>query len=312
VVAIGAIFCFVAAAAAYLAFDVSGQSAGNAANGSTTIKNVADSNVADTVQPGAAGVPAAPFGCVNGMATDKNKNGMPDVTVTLWEVRLDNATGTYVNVGLADVENNPRVSWGEQDGNATGDYVFFNVPLGTYNLTAEKDGHMACSLVNVTRGTAIMNLDLPGIIYVDPATMIHANASDLPVTVGRNDTRPGFIPSDDGKLWCTIAGAVIDRISNGIPGAEVTLRACHDDGTGRFVNDRPAAVDNNPQAANSYGTADPVGYYRYDMVPFGCYNVTASKVDAAGMCHTGSVIVNATLGGIYTANVSIKDLIIGP
>ena len=308
VAVIAAIFCFVAVAATYLVFNGSGQTAG-ADTANRTIEN----NAADSSLNSYSGNPDASFGYINGLMTDMNKNGMPDVTVTLWEVRLDNATGSYVNVGLADVERNPQVSWGEQDGNATGDYLFINVPPGTYNLTAEKDGHMAYSLVNVTRGTTTMNLALPELVYVDPRRPINTNVtvndSDLQVTAGPDE--PVFIPSDDGTPYSTITGLVTDRKKTGIPGAIVTLWACHADESEGYVNDYVADVDNNPQRSNSNGSHAQVGTYEYYGVPYGWYNVTVEKVDAAGNPHYWFRIVNATSAGTHMINVAIPDYIRG-
>jgi|AGTN01.3.fsa_nt_gi hypothetical protein len=302
VAAIAAIFCFVAVAATYLVFNGSGQTAG-----ADTANSIIENNAADSSMKSYSGNPDASFGYINGLVTDMNKNGMPNVTVTLWEVRLDNATGNYVNVGLADVERNPQVSWGEQDGNATGDYLFINVPLGTYNLTAEKDGHMASSLVNVTRGTTTMNLALPELVYVDPATMINVNNSDSQVTTEPDEP---VIMREDGTPYNTLTGLVTDRNKTGVPGAIVTLWTCHADGGG-YVNDHVTDVESNPQRSNSNGSLAHLGTYVYYEVPYGWYNVTVKKVDAAGNPHYWFGIVNATSAGTHITNVAIPDYIRG-
>jgi protocatechuate 3,4-dioxygenase beta subunit len=122
---------------------------------------------------------------------------------------------------------------------------------------------------------------------------------------------PVFTPSDDGTPYCTIAGIVKDRNKAGLPGASVTLWTCHADGTGRFVNDGVASVENNPQTTSGYESVTPVGSYVFYGASPGWYNVTAEKVDSADVTHVWFAVINATLAGTYMADIAIPDYVTG-
>ncbi|WP_254591209.1 carboxypeptidase-like regulatory domain-containing protein [Methanocella conradii] len=105
------------------------------------------------------------WGTVSGMVTDQNKNGVPDATVTLW---IWNGTA---NVKMLAARDNPQLS---NDGRtaAIGTYTFVYVPVGSYNVTAEKDGHVYYRLVSLHegQGTVTANVAIPDYVYVKPAT----------------------------------------------------------------------------------------------------------------------------------------------
>ncbi len=105
------------------------------------------------------------WGTVSGIVTDQNRNGIPDATVTLW---VWNGTA---NVRMLAAHDNPQLS---NDGRtaAIGMYTFVYVPAGSYNVTAEKDGHVYYRLFDLHegQGTVTANVAIPDYVYVKPAT----------------------------------------------------------------------------------------------------------------------------------------------
>ncbi|HTY91205.1 MAG TPA: carboxypeptidase-like regulatory domain-containing protein [Methanocella sp.] len=106
------------------------------------------------------------WGTVSGIVTDQNRNGVPDATVTLW---LWNGTA---NTKMLAAHDNPQLS---NDGRtaAIGMYTFVYVPAGSYNVTAEKDGHRYYRLLDMYEqsGTITANVAIPDYVYVSPATL---------------------------------------------------------------------------------------------------------------------------------------------
>lgn len=105
------------------------------------------------------------WGTVSGIVTDQNRNGIPDATVTLW---LWNGTA---NTKMPAAHDNPQLS---NDGRtaAIGMYTFVYVPVGSYNVTAEKDGHGYYRLFDLHegQGTVTANVAIPDYAYISPAT----------------------------------------------------------------------------------------------------------------------------------------------
>jgi hypothetical protein len=105
------------------------------------------------------------WGTVSGIVTDQNRNGVPDATVTLW---LWNGTA---NTKMLAAHDNPQLS---NDGRtaAIGMYTFVYVPVGSYNVTAEKDGHGYYRLFDLHegQGTVTANVAIPDYAYIAPAT----------------------------------------------------------------------------------------------------------------------------------------------
>jgi hypothetical protein len=103
------------------------------------------------------------WGTVSGIVTDQNRNGIPDATVTLW---YWNGTA---NTQMLAASDNPQLS---NDGStaATGMYTFVYVPVGSYNVTAEMDGHSYYSLFNMNEGegTVTANVAIPDYSYIAP------------------------------------------------------------------------------------------------------------------------------------------------
>ncbi len=105
------------------------------------------------------------WGTVSGIVTDQNRNGVPDATVTLW---LWNGTANTKKLAAHD---NPQLS---NDGRtaAIGMYTFVYVPVGSYNVTAEKDGHGYYRLFDLHegQGTVTANVAIPDYAYIALAT----------------------------------------------------------------------------------------------------------------------------------------------
>jgi hypothetical protein len=105
------------------------------------------------------------WGTVSGIVTDQNRNGIPDATVTLW---LWNGTA---NTKMLVSRDNPQLS---NDGStaAPGMYTFVYVPVGSYNVTAEKDGHGYYRLFDLHegQGTVTANVAIPDYAYIAQAT----------------------------------------------------------------------------------------------------------------------------------------------
>lgn len=105
------------------------------------------------------------WGTVSGIVTDQNRAGIPDATVTLW---LWNGTA---NTRKLVAHDNPQLS---NDGRtaAPGMYTFVYVPAGSYNVTAEKEGHVWYALFDLHdgEGTITANVAIPDYSYNPPAT----------------------------------------------------------------------------------------------------------------------------------------------
>ncbi len=106
------------------------------------------------------------WGTVSGIVTDQNRNGIPDATVTLWHWN-----GT-ANTKMLASKDNPQLS---NDGRtaAPGMYTFVYVPVGSYNVTAEKQGHSYYRLIDMYEGsgTITANVAIPDFVFISPATL---------------------------------------------------------------------------------------------------------------------------------------------
>ncbi len=103
------------------------------------------------------------WGTVSGVVTDKNKQGVPNAKMTLW---YWNGTA---NVGILESSDNPQLT---NDGSTAtiGTYTYTYVPVGVYNLTAEKDGQVYYAKVFLEAGTYTANVAFPDYIYIPPVT----------------------------------------------------------------------------------------------------------------------------------------------
>jgi len=125
------------------------------------------------------------WGTVSGIVTDQNRNGIPDATVTLW---LWNGT---TNVRTLVSHDNPQLS---NDGRtaAIGMYTFVYVPTGSYNVTAEKDGHVWYRLFDMLEGegTVTANVAIPDYVFISPATPTPAPSLVSPTLTPSSTSTP--------------------------------------------------------------------------------------------------------------------------
>ncbi len=85
-------------------------------------------------------------------------HAVPDAVVTLYDE----------SGNLAPVPDNPQQS-SSGIGNNAGIYMFYDVPPGVYNVTAEKGGIVFFAIVDVSTGTATANVVLPEYVETEPA-----------------------------------------------------------------------------------------------------------------------------------------------
>jgi hypothetical protein len=105
------------------------------------------------------------WGTVSGIVTDQNRNGLPDATVTLWHWDGLNNTGKLKAADNPQLTNDGRTA-------AIGMYTFTYVPVGDYNVTGEKEGHIYYRIINVApgAGTVTANVAIPDYAYINPVT----------------------------------------------------------------------------------------------------------------------------------------------
>jgi len=146
------------------------------------------------------------WGTVSGVVTDKNKNGVPDAKVTLW---VWNGTA---NIGIIDTPDNPQLT---NDGStaAIGTYTFSRVPVGVYNLTAEKDGHVYFAMVYMNVGTYTANVAFPD--YVFPGLILPTTPTPTvvtPVTSPTESPSPSATPASGLSIPGMSAGVALISI----------------------------------------------------------------------------------------------------
>ena len=81
------------------------------------------------------------------------------------------ALGRPNNTGNLKASDNPQLT---NDGRtaAIGMYTFTYVPVGDYNVTGEKEGHVYYRIISVLpgAGTVTANVAIPDYAYINPAT----------------------------------------------------------------------------------------------------------------------------------------------
>ena len=95
-------------------------------------------------------------GTITGVITTSYSQAVPDALVLLSDM-----DGNFV-----DVPDNPQFS-SNGTGNNVGVYTFYDVPPGTYNVTAEKGDSLYFAIATVDGGTSSTNIVLPD-YYVTP------------------------------------------------------------------------------------------------------------------------------------------------
>jgi protocatechuate 3,4-dioxygenase beta subunit len=214
---------------------------------------------------------------LSGFVYDQNKVPVPGATVTIYKSTPDNVTGVWTNGEILEINvtsmpnsGNPQLTNNGSTA-AAGTYMFSDVSGGTYNVTAEKDGHMWYADVFWGGDSTSVNIALPGYTYVP-------NAST---------PAPGSLsPAPVAGPWATLAGTVTDDNGTPVTNATVTLWAVVPDKNGEEVNLGMADPGSEP-LGNSTGPTNPVlssdgshaapGTYAFYKVPWGLYNVTAEK-----------------------------------
>jgi hypothetical protein len=101
------------------------------------------------------------YGAITGVILSSvDSHAVPEATVTLYDE----------DGNLVDVPENPQLS-SNGIGNNAGIYTFTDVPLGIYNVTAEKGGISFFAIVDLSSGTATANVVLPEYVETEPAYM---------------------------------------------------------------------------------------------------------------------------------------------
>ncbi|HMK46719.1 MAG TPA: PGF-CTERM sorting domain-containing protein [Methanocella sp.] len=118
------------------------------------------------------------WGTISGMVTDKNKNGIPNAKVELWNANY--ANGTWEKQSLVKSPENPQYTVSRPEIAAIGTYTYYRIPAGIYNVTATVNDsvgnqHIWFAIVNLTEGTATNNIALPD--YVTQVATATATAS---------------------------------------------------------------------------------------------------------------------------------------
>jgi hypothetical protein len=155
-----------------------------AADTNTTNLTDTTGNSGDQPSPGA--------GAITGVIlSSAGSHAVPNANVALYD-EYDN---------LADVPDNPQLS-SNGTGNNGGIYMFYDVPYGLYNVTAEKGGIEFFAIVNLSAGTATANVVLPEYVETEPAYR-----EPLPREVPTPTPRPlrYFLPITVGKMPASAA-----------------------------------------------------------------------------------------------------------
>ena len=231
--------------------------------GSATYSPVVILNLPDYVyvQPSVTPTPGSlvaasalgPWATLAGTVYGQDGQPVKNATVTLWAIGF-NGNNKEVNLGKANVSSDPRQYVPDNpqlssDGSksAAGTYVFYKVPWGYYNVTAEYNGRLWNHTVLIGAGGGQV-----GTVTCDPGV------------------------SDSG--WSTISGIVNDENKIGIAGANVTLwNGTYDKATGKFANTEISKVKDNPQVSNGNDSVAAIGMYTLYIVPWGTYNLTVEK-----------------------------------
>jgi hypothetical protein len=135
---------------------------------------------------------AAQLGTITGVITTGNRQAVPDALVT-----LNDMEGNYVVI-----PENPQFS-SNGTGNNVGVYTFYDVPSGTYNITAVKGESEFFAIATLETGTATANIVLAD-YFVTPEDFIPVTPVE-PETPRRYFT---YVPATFGKRPQAAAGTV--------------------------------------------------------------------------------------------------------
>jgi hypothetical protein len=107
---------------------------------------------------------------LSGTIYDNAGNKIPDANVTLWQ------GGSIVNV-----QNNPQLTQDNTNPGNLGLFAFMNVPLGTYILSADINGHSTVQTVTVQYGsTNYYLITIPDYTYQTPAPLVISSPTPSP------------------------------------------------------------------------------------------------------------------------------------
>ncbi|OPY29927.1 MAG: hypothetical protein A4E28_00583 [Methanocella sp. PtaU1.Bin125] len=109
-------------------------------------------------------------GTITGVVTSSvGSHAVPDAIVTLYDM----------DGNLAAVPENPQYT-SNGTGNNAGIYMFYDVPFGTYNVTAAKGDSWFFAIAEVGEGTVTANVVLPEYVETEPAYRPDLGPSPVP------------------------------------------------------------------------------------------------------------------------------------
>ncbi|HEY3274444.1 MAG TPA: carboxypeptidase-like regulatory domain-containing protein [Methanocella sp.] len=161
------------------------QSNGNSTNGA--YEDYDDSGDNGGTPDNGGGQGPSGVGAITGVIlSSSGSHAVPNANVVLYD-----ESGNLVNV-----PENPQLS-SNGTGNNGGSYMFYDVPYGIYNVTAEKGGVEFFAVVNLSSGTATANVVLPEYVETEPAY-----AEPLPPEALAPTPKPlrYFLPITVGKM----------------------------------------------------------------------------------------------------------------
>ena len=142
-------------------------------------------------------------GTITGVVLSAGSHSVPDAVVTLYDM----------DGNLVYVPDNPQLSSNGTGTNA-GIYTFYDVPPGTYNVTAARGDAGFFAIVDLREGTATANIVLPEYAEAAPAYQLMASPTPtpkpfyyyVPVHLG---TAPGQqLPNEGLPIGMAVVGGI--------------------------------------------------------------------------------------------------------
>lgn len=196
------------------------------------------------------------WGSIAGLALDKDGIGIPNGNITVWDSHYSTSNNKWENDGIKKTLENPQLS-NDGRGASAGLFVFYRLKAGTYNISAERYGHLNSSIVTIENGTNTCLINLPD--YKNNVTVI--NTSRIPSKTA------------NGTIW----GIICDQNRVAQRNANVSLWHCK---YNQLTNlwERTTLVDlpKNPQYSSD-GKIVAIGEYRFDDVPNGTYYINGER-----------------------------------
>ncbi len=200
------------------------------------------------------------WGGIGGLVFDKTGVGPPNANVSLWTCHYNDSSRKWEKDTILEIPENPQLSNDGRTG-SSGQFAFYGVPVGTYVIMAEKEGHRNSSIVTIEQDDGICSTGTSFITLSD-----------------YEFDWPGYTPMNlpaatlnGGTIW----GIACDQNKVSIPNANVSLwHSEYNISIKQWEKTTMADVPNNPQRASD-GKITPVGEYRFDNLPWGTYYVMA-------------------------------------